>query len=174
MKVTTTLGLIPSIIFFVLAGIALFLFFRQILPLLTVIRKGKSAPHYTENPGKRIGFILIGAVFQKKMWRRILPGTLHALLFYGFLIVTTSLVDSVFHAVTGWHLPLLNSRIFAILVDLAIVIILAALVYFAIRRAFTKPYFLTITRDGWIILGAITIDVVAQLLAMPMRGGLIR
>jgi Fe-S oxidoreductase len=165
MKVTTTLGLIPSIIFFVLAGIALFLFFRQILPLLTVIRKGKSAPHYTENPGKRIGFILIGAVFQKKMWRRILPGTLHALLFYGFLIVTTSLVDSVFHAVTGWHLPLLNSRIFAILVDLAIVIILAALVYFAIRRAFTKPYFLTITRDGWIILGAITIDVVAQLLA---------
>jgi Fe-S oxidoreductase len=132
--------------------------------MVKMVRQGKPDPNHTENPPMRIWFFLTGVVGQKKLWRRFWPGLAHAMLFYGFILVNVGVLYSIFHGMFPIEIPFLNSRPVAIMVDAFMVIVIVTVIYFAIRRAFIKPYYLTNTRDGWIVLSLITLGLMAELL----------
>ncbi len=144
------------------AGVG-FLLYRRLLPLVQLISKGKPENRF-DQPGKRVGFVLTGWLFQKKLFRRLVPGLIHAFLFWGFLIVNIGVVYSIFYGMFPVHLPFFAWQPTAIVVDTFLVIILLTLVYFGIRRGFTKPYYLTITKDGWLTIMFISLSVITELL----------
>jgi len=163
-KVAPNNSPIGILLFLIVVGGAGYLFWRRVAPLVKMIRKGKSAPNYTENPARRVGFFLFGVVFQKKLWRKIIPGTFHALIFYSFILVNVGVLYSIFHGMVPLNIPILSSQPIAWIVDTFMIMVFVTLAYFAIRRAFIKPYYLTNTRDGWIVISLIGLGIIAEML----------
>jgi Fe-S oxidoreductase len=156
-------SIIGILIFLLVLGASLAVFAWRVKPLVQAIAQGKPE-NRLDNIPRRASFLLTGWLFQKKMFRRLVPGLAHAFLFWGFLIVNIGVVYSIFHGMFPVDLPILSSRPVAIMVDLFIAIVLITIVYFAIRRAFLKPKYLTITKDGWIVLTLISTGLIFELL----------
>jgi hypothetical protein len=90
------------------------------------------------------------------------------LIFWSFLIVNTGVLYSIFYGMFPIHLPLLSSQPLAIIVDFFMVVVLLTCLYFAIRRGILKPGYLTITKDGWIVLTLISSGIICELLIEAM------
>lgn len=146
----------------VMTGI-LYIFFRRVLPIYKLVSKGKADNRGDQIP-RRIGFIFTGWLFQKRLFRKIVPGTFHALIFWGFLMVNFGVLYSIFHGMFPLEIPIISSRPVAVLVDFFIAVVLVTCVYFAIRRGLLKPKYLTITKDGWIVLTLISTGLIFELL----------
>jgi Fe-S oxidoreductase len=158
---------IGIILFILVVGATAFLFYKRLDPMLKLVLKGKKENRF-DQPGKRLYNVLIGWLFQRRIFRRIIPGLFHATLFWGFLIVNIGVAFSIFYGMFPIHLPLFAWRPTAIVVDTFLVLILVTLVYFGIRRAFIKPYYLTMTRDGWLTIMFISLSVITELLIEAM------
>ncbi|HEX2913097.1 MAG TPA: (Fe-S)-binding protein [Chloroflexia bacterium] len=151
----------------VLAG-AIYYFTVRVMKLIKVIQQGKPEVR-TDNPGERTGRFLKGVLFQERLWRDIWPGTAHVITFWGFLVIQFGLLEFAINGLTGWEVPLLSSRPFFWMLDAVAVLVLLALVYFSIRRAFVKPRQLTTTRDAWIIIVLIALVCVTLLFEEAMK-----
>ncbi len=156
-------SLLGILLFLVVIGIGFFLFWRRVQPLVKLIRQGQPEDR-SDQIGKRVGFFLTGWIFQKKLFRKLVPGTIHALLFWGFLIINVGVLYSIFYGMFPVHLPILSSRPLAVIIDLFLIVVLLSLVYFGIRRLFIKPRYLTMSKDGFIVITFITLSVVFEFL----------
>ncbi len=149
--------------FLIVVGITAYLFFGRINPLIKLVRQGKPE-NRTDQLGRRVGFFFTGWIFQKKLFRSLIPGIIHALIFWSFLIVNTGVLASVLYGMLPIHLPLVSSRPVAVIVDLFMLMVFVTVAYFAIRRAFIKPKYLTNTKDGWIVLSLISTGIIFEIL----------
>src|SRR4051812_25452259 len=149
--VAPTNGPIGWLVFLLVLGGALYLVGRRVAPLVRLIRQGKPE-NRTDHLDQRVWFFVSSYLLQKKLFRKPIPGTIHALLFWGFLILQIGVGYSIFYGLIPVEIPIISSRPLATLVDLFIVVIFLTTVYFGIRRAIIKPGYLTITRDGWIVI----------------------
>jgi len=82
-------------------GIAGFLFSRRALLLYRLVRAGKPAARFGEVPARAKAEAVV-VVGQSKLLQRLLPGLMHAAIFWGFLV----LFPTILIAVSYTHLTL--------------------------------------------------------------------
>jgi Fe-S oxidoreductase len=137
---------------------ALVLFGIRVGKLITLLVKARPE-NRTDHMGNRIGEFFQIVLGQSSVLRDPIPGLAHFFTFWGFIIIQFGLLNLILGAFNG-SLPLLgDNRVFAIVLDVFVVLVLVSLVVFAIRRGIVRPKqlssFLHGPWDGFIILGLI-------------------
>ncbi len=106
---------------------------------------------------RRVRDELVIYLGQRKLLTRpyYLRGLGHALIFWGFLVITYGSADLLLRGILGWHLPLTDSGLYAWSLDLFAIAVLASIVIALYRRAVLHPAHMHIAREGYLILGLI-------------------
>ena len=80
----------------------------------------------------------------------------HALIFWGFLVITYGSADLLLAGLFGRHLPFTETGLYAWTLDIFAVAVLVSVVVAVARRAFVKPPRMHIAPEGYVILGLIS------------------
>src|SRR6266699_3587295 len=151
-------GVAGTIIFVVLFLAALALFIVRVGKLITLLIKARPEDR-TDHIDDRIGEFFLVVLGQSGVLRDPLPGIAHFFTFWGFIIIQVGLLILMLGAF-NLSLPLIgDSHVFAAILDIFILLVTIALLFFAYRRAVLRPSqlrsFLHGPWDGYIILGLI-------------------
>src|SRR6266700_2193701 len=160
-------GVVGTIIFVVLFLAALALFIVRVGKLITLLIRARPEDR-TDHIDDRIGEFFLVVLGQSGVLRDPLPGIAHFFTFWGFIIIQFGLLNLILGAFNG-SLPLLGDNPpFSTVLDIFVVLVLLALVLFAIRRSVFHPKqlssFLHGPWDGFIILGLIMLVVITLVL----------
>jgi len=118
-------------------AISIALFARRALFLYRLVRAGKPAARF-DNVPERVRMEATVVVGQSKLLQRLLPGLMHAAIFWGFLVLFPTIVIAMIGAVDAHAtLPWLGAQgWYALLVDVFALLVLAGvLTAFVIRKA---------------------------------------
>jgi Fe-S oxidoreductase len=116
------------------------LFGRRAALLVRVVRRGKPAPRFDDIPARARQEAVI-ALGQKKLLQRLVPGLMHAFIFWGFIVLFPTIVMALI-AVVDKHqtIPWLGSQgWFAFLVDLFCVLVLTGVITAFVIRKVQRP-----------------------------------
>ncbi len=123
--------------------------------------------------GERFRGVLVFFLGQRRMFLEPLPGVMHALIFWGFLVFSVRSGSMVVEGLArGWELPFLHSvagHAYLLTKDVFAVLVLVGVAIAAWRRLVTKPERLEYSADAWAILGLIAALMVTDLLADGAR-----
>jgi Fe-S oxidoreductase/nitrate reductase gamma subunit len=139
-----------------LAGVGLFAVRAgELIALLLKARREDRTDHLDD----RIGEFFKVVLGQSGVLRDPLPGLAHFFTFWGFIVIQIGLLDLMVRAF-GFEIPFVGGNpAFVVTLDVLVILVAVALVFFAIRRAFFHPKQLESPRhgpwDGFIILGLI-------------------
>jgi len=127
---------INNIIFIIVFVAAIAFLTKNVLKLVSYLKLAKPDNRF-DNPGKRITNTLINAIFQKKILRDKKAGPIHAGIFWGFLILLFSVINSILtgfglHDVLNYLGPVFS--IITFLTDLFIFLIITAVIFALLRR----------------------------------------
>ena len=121
------------------------------------------------NVPRRVVSLVEYALAQRKMFRDLRAGLLHAGIFWGFVLLTIGTANIVtgglVQAVISWPLDGALWVAVSAMQNIVAVIVLASIVWAFERRLISRPRRLTYTRDALLILGMIGGVVAAELLA---------
>ncbi len=156
--VSPTGGWVGTLLFVILFVAALVLFGIRMGKLVTLLLKAQPEDR-TDHMGNRVSEFFQVVLGQSTVLRDPIPGLAHFFTFWGFIIIQFGLLNLILGAFNG-SLPLLgDNRIFAIVLDIFVVLVLVSLIIFAIRRGIVRPKQLSSSLhgpwDGFIILGLI-------------------
>ncbi len=115
---------------------SLALFARRALFLYRLVRSGKPAARFDDVPA-RVGAEVTVVIGQSKLLQRLLPGLMHAAIFWGFLILFPTIVIAMIGAVDPHStLPWLGAQgWYALLVDVfALLVLIGVVTAFVIRK----------------------------------------
>src|SRR5438045_6423096 len=136
--ISPTGGWIGTTIFVLLFLAALILFGLRVGELITLLAKARHEDR-TDHIDNRIGEIFLVVFGQSGVLRDPIPGIAHFFTFWGFIVIQFGLLNLILGAFSG-SLPLLgDSRVFAIVLDIFVVLVLVSLIVFAIRRGIVRP-----------------------------------
>src|SRR5207253_7942230 len=124
-------------------GTSATLFGRRALKLYRLIRSGKSAPRF-DDVAARVSSEATDVIGQRKLLQRLLPGLMHAAIFWGFLVLFPTILIAMIGAVDARAtLPWLGVQgWYALLVDVFALLVLAGVVTaFVIRKVQRPPRF---------------------------------
>jgi Fe-S oxidoreductase/nitrate reductase gamma subunit len=119
------------------------LFSRRALFLYRLIRAGKPAARFDDIP-RRAKAEAVVVVGQSKLLQRLLPGLMHAAIFWGFIVLLPTILIAMIGILDPhWTLPWLGTRAYyAWLVDAFAVLVLAGVITaFVIRKIQRPPRF---------------------------------
>jgi Fe-S oxidoreductase len=141
-----------------LAALGFGAFFWRSYQLYRYIRLGRDEDR-TRHLGRRIRDELVVYLGQRKLLKRpyVIRGAAHALIFWGFLVITYGTADLLLSGIAGWRMPGADSGLFVWTVDLFAVAVLASVLLALYRRAFVRPPRMHIALDGYVILGLISL-----------------
>lgn len=127
---------INNIIFIIVFVAALAFLTKNVLKLVSYLKLAKPDNRF-DNIGKRISNTLINAIFQKKILRDKKAGPIHAGIFWGFLILLFSVINSILtgfglHDVLNYLGPIFS--VITLLTDLFIFLIITAVIFALLRR----------------------------------------
>jgi Fe-S oxidoreductase len=156
--ISPTGGWLGTLLFVVLFLAAFVLFGMRAGQLVALLRRAQPEMR-TDHMENRIGEFLKVVLGQSGVLRDPVPGIAHFFTFWGFIIIQFGLLNLILGAFNG-SLPFIGeSRTFAILLDTFVILVLLALIVFAIRRGFVRPKQLNSALhgpwDGFVILGLI-------------------
>jgi Fe-S oxidoreductase/nitrate reductase gamma subunit len=118
--------------------------------------------------GERIRGVLVFFLGQRRMFLEPLPGVMHALIFWGFLVYTVRSTSMVLEGLMpGWQLPFLHTPfgdVFFLTKDVFTVLVLVGVAMASWRRLVTRPARLEYSLDAWVILALIAALMVTDLL----------
>ena len=116
------------------------LFARRARMLVRIMRLGRPAERFDDIP-QRVRQEAVVAIGQKKILQRLGPGVMHALIFWGFIVLFPTIVMAMIGAVDkGATLPWLGHQgWFAFLVDLFAVLVLASVCAAFYIRKMVRP-----------------------------------
>jgi Fe-S oxidoreductase len=83
-----------TVLFCLVLAAATTLFVRNVLRLVRSLRMGK-AENRSDQPDRRLAAVLKIAIGQTKLLREPFAGLLHALIFWGFLVLLTAILESI-------------------------------------------------------------------------------
>ncbi len=89
-----------QIVFIILFLTALLFFARSITRLIKTLRLGKSDDRFG-NPPKRLYNVFSIALLQTKLFREPIAGTLHALIFWGFIALSLVVIETILEGIFG-------------------------------------------------------------------------
>ncbi|GLV59410.1 iron-sulfur-binding reductase [Dictyobacter sp. S3.2.2.5] len=161
--ISPTGGWLGTILFVILFVAALALFGVRVGKLITLLQKARPE-NRTDHMGDRVGAFFKVVLGQSGVLRDPIPGIAHFFTFWGFILIQFGLLNLILGAFNG-SIPFLgDNRVFAIVLDVFVVLVLFALVVFAIRRGIVRPKQLSSSLhgpwDGFIILGLILLVIV--------------
>jgi heterodisulfide reductase subunit C len=152
--------------------VAAALFILQMARHLRVFAAAQPAV-VTDQTESRIASLVRFAIVQVRMFRDPVAGLLHALIFWGFVILTIGTIDRItfgaVHAVVSWPLDGWAWRALLAVQNLLVVGVLVGVAWALGRRLVTRPRRLTLSRDGLTILLLIGGVVLTELLAEAFR-----
>jgi Fe-S oxidoreductase len=136
MEITWLRGVV---VLFLLA-IALWVFARKLWLVFRLIRLG-SGPVPLAGIGVRIRELIVQVGGHSRVLRRLASGIMHLFIFWGFLILLTTIMQAFGEAfVRGWTLPWIGSiRWFVFLQDLFIALVLIGIVISLYLRLIVRP-----------------------------------
>jgi Fe-S oxidoreductase len=116
------------------------LFARRARFLVRLVRKGKPLER-TDDVAGRVRNEAVIVLGQKKLLQRLVPGVMHALIFWGFLILFPTIVMAMVAAVNRhWSIPWLGAQgWFMALVDVFILCVLAGVAMAVWIRKLVRP-----------------------------------
>lgn len=136
------LHIIQQILFIILLGFASFIFYKKIMTIRRNINLGKDET-FGGDSGLRWKNVLLLALGQKKMFKRMTPAILHFFVYAGFIIINVEMAEIVLDGILGTHrlfAPFLGS-IYPVLLGffeiLALTVLVSCLI-FLIRRNILK------------------------------------
>ncbi|WP_233559669.1 (Fe-S)-binding protein [Taibaiella sp. KBW10] len=149
------LHIIQQILFIIVLGFASFIFYKKIMSIRRNINLGKEET-FGGAAGLRWKNVLLLALGQKKMFKRMTPAILHFFVYAGFLIINVEMLEIMLDGILGTHrlfAPYISS-IYPILVgffELLAFTVLVSCVIFLIRRNVLKIKRLTTGElsGGW-------------------------
>ncbi len=134
--------MIQQIAFLVTLGVAVFFIRKRVLFIRGNIRMGKKA-EINDRKGERLQNMLLVAFGQKKMFKKLIPATLHFFIYIGFLVINLEVLEFVIDGLAGTHrifAPFLGD-FYTVLMntfEFLAVAVLTACVIFLIRRNVLK------------------------------------
>ncbi len=129
-------AVLQPIVFLAVFAVFVGFFVRRTWYLYGLVRVGRASAGRTDVVGKRAWREVTGVLFQSKLWLRPIPGFMHLLLFWGFLVLLPTIVMSFMGAMNeSWTIPWLGQAgWFALMVDLfAIGTLIGVAIAFTIR-----------------------------------------
>ena len=116
------------------------IFARRALMLVRLVRLGKPVQRFDDVP-RRLRNEAVVVLGQKKLFQRLVPGLIHAFIFWGFLVLFPTILMALIAAVArGETLPWLGSRgWFALLVDLFVLLVLVGVTSAVWIRKVQRP-----------------------------------
>ncbi len=120
----------------------------------------------TDRPARRLRDELVVYLGQRKLLKRPywIRGAAHALIFWGFLVITFGTTDLLLDGIFGVRLPGTETGLYVWTVDLFAVAVLASIGLAAFRRIFARPPRMHVALDGYVILALIATLMVTLLL----------
>ncbi len=163
-------GIPGLVIFWIAAIIAFSLFGKRLIKLVNLLKRAKPENRF-DNLFKRISYVFIFVLGQKRLLHEYLIGIAHFLIFWGFLL---------FAGTFGWNLlkwlfPVLPIpyaddvgiiRIFFVVFS---ILVFVSLLVATIRRAFFPPPHLQKTADAYIIITLISLAVLTTFFGLGFR-----
>jgi ferredoxin len=163
------MSILPQLAFVLILGVAGFILSKRIQFLRRNILLGKAETR-NDQPENRWKTMLLVALGQQKMFKRLVPAFLHLLIYVGFLVINLEVLEFVLDGLLGTHrlfAPYLGS-LYTVAINvfefLAVAVLLSC-VAFLVRRnvmkveRFTKPEL-----KGWAALDANLILVIEIIL----------
>ena len=149
------------------------LFARRGLFLLRLLLTGKPMPRRDQVPA-RVGRVIVYVFAQARLLANdFWPGLMHAIIFWGFVVLTVGTIEFFGRGVTeSFFLPLLSDTPgYLVLQDLFSALVIVAVAYALVRRLVTRPKRLNLSTEALVILllilGLMVTDLVAD--AAQMR-----
>ncbi|MFN2520722.1 MAG: heterodisulfide reductase-related iron-sulfur binding cluster [Candidatus Limnocylindria bacterium] len=139
-------------------------FFWRSWRLYRYLRLGRDEDR-TDHPRRRLRDELVVYLGQRKLLKRpyLVRGLAHALIFWGFLVITFGTADLLLNGIAGLRLPGTESAVYAWTIDLFAIAVLASIALAVIRRAALRPPHMHIALDGYIILALIGVLMITLL-----------
>ena len=132
-------------------------FFWRASLLYRLLRLGRNEDR-GDRPLRRLRDEIVIYLGQRKLLKRpyYVRGIGHALIFWGFLVITYGSADLLLAGLFGRHLPLTDTGLYAWTLDIFAVAVLAAVIVAVVRRKFVRPPRMHIAPEGYVILGLIS------------------
>ncbi|HYK97952.1 MAG TPA: (Fe-S)-binding protein, partial [Candidatus Acidoferrales bacterium] len=124
--------------------------------LYRLLRLGKNE-NRLDHGWRRVRDELVIYLAQRKLIKRPywIRGIGHALIFWGFLVITWGSADLLLRGILGWHMPFTDTVWYAWVLDIFAAAVLVSVVVAWIRRALVHPPRMHIATEGYLILGLI-------------------
>jgi Fe-S oxidoreductase len=153
--IAPTQGLFVLLLALIVLGFGGF-FWRASL-LYRLLRLGRNEDR-NDRPLRRLRDELVIYLGQRKLLKRpyYVRGIGHALIFWGFLVITYGSADLLIAGLFGRHLPFTETGLYAWTLDIFAVAVLVSVIVAVVRRAFLKPPRMHIAPEGYVILGLIS------------------
>ena len=148
------MSIFASLSFVIVTAFAFFLFGKKILSIRKNILLGKDID-LSDQPAKRWKNVFLLAFGQRKMFRNPIVALLHLIVYVGFVIINIELLEIIVDGITGSH------RVFApylgvcytYLINsfeiLALLVLLACIVFLTRRNIIKLTRFISKDLDGW-------------------------
>src|SRR5438876_11757436 len=121
-------------------AVAIALFCRRAWSLYRLLRSGRPAARFDDVPARARAEATV-VVGQSKLLQRLLPGLMHAAIFWGFLVLLPTIVIAMIGAVDPHStLPWLGAQgWYALVVDVFAVLVLIGVITAFVIRKFQRP-----------------------------------
>ena len=146
--------LAQQILFIIISGISIWLFTRKAREIGRNIRLGREE-NLNDNPSQRWKNVILLAFGQKKMFRNPLVAVLHFFVYAGFIIINIEVLEIVLDGITGKHrlfaapLGVFYSFLINAFEVLALLVLIACLLFLVRRNIIKLKRFISKDLDGW-------------------------
>jgi len=116
------------------------IFLRRAWLLYRLVRLGQPVDRFDDIP-QRVGLEATVVLGQRKIFQRALPGFMHAFIFWGFLVLLTTIIEALGSIISrGWRLPLIGESAWLHVVqDLFAFLVLVGLAIAVYIRKIQRP-----------------------------------
>jgi Fe-S oxidoreductase len=145
-----------AIVLLVLALAAAAVFGYRVWGLYRLLRLGLDEAR-VDHPWQRLRDEVVVYLGQRKLLKRpyYVRGIGHALIFWGFLIITWGSADLLLRGILGWQMPFTETTAYAWMLDFFAVAVLVSVVVAVFRRAVLRPPRMHRMPEGYVILALI-------------------
>lgn len=146
--------LVQQILFIILVGFSVFLFYRKAKEITDNINLGHDED-LSDNKRERWRNVLLLALGQKKMFRYPLVGIMHFVIYAGFIIINIEVLEIILDGLFGTHRLFANplGSFYTFVIDffeiLAIGVLLACVIFLIRRNILKLKRFINHELDGW-------------------------
>ena len=131
-----------NVVFLLLIAAAGAFFAINVERLVRYLRVGRTVDR-SDNPARRLRNVLVVALGQSKLMRDPVPGIMHAMIFWGFLVLTAGTVELIAQGIYApfsyGFLPTWAYRAYSVSQDVFGVLVLLAVSFAVFRRLVLRP-----------------------------------